>query len=403
MYPTPPKQLLRPLSINTEWGFSISETIKSGIIVFREHDNKIEILLLHRQKQNDWSFPKGHVEANEGLLEAGLRELSEEANVQPMIIGRLTDLKYLDGKSKPISLALFLGYSNEKESPHKMNHEGETAEWVPLTQAKDTLSYKNLQIYFSECIEPLFSQGLPFRRVPVNIIFSKTELYQNGAELLSQTLLEKGAIAHHTELDELNLDVKGLSAKCINYFLSNHQNIPNAAFWCNEYGDYVINKTYLESSHSKSQVQRTLQKQQLPVLPSRPSHPSEMKRDPSWILKNEKHDIRDFHQDHTCRWGTYVEQRADTERFKEIKLGYVAGQIITDASDFHTSPNLITALHRVQECLGLEIFSVDVFRNNAETFYIVDVNPAPAFFQNRKARLAFADYVWLIGNFYLNF
>ena len=100
-------------------------------------------------------------------------------------------------------------------------------------------------------------------------------------------------------------------------------------------------------------------------------------------------------------WDTYFEQKADEKRFTEIKLGYIAGQILTDTEDLYLSSGLMSALHRVQEYLGLEVFSVDIFLDKMGTFYIVDVNPAPAFFHNTKARQAFASYIGLIKKFYL--
>jgi glutathione synthase/RimK-type ligase-like ATP-grasp enzyme len=82
-------------------------------------------------------------------------------------------------------------------------------------------------------------------------------------------------------------------------------------------------------------------------------------------------------------------------------LGYVAGQILAESEDLNISSDLINALHRVQECLGLEVFSVDIFINQGGAFYIVDVDPAPAFSRNAKARQNFAIYIQLIGKLYL--
>lgn len=53
-----------------------------GIIVFK--DNKV---LMVRQNSYEWSFTKGHVEANETEVETALRESKEEANVDVKIIG----------------------------------------------------------------------------------------------------------------------------------------------------------------------------------------------------------------------------------------------------------------------------------------------------------------------------
>jgi len=150
---------LSPLSISEDRGLSVSEIAKSGVLVFRERSGKLEFLLLHRQKHNDWSFPKGHVEVGEGLLESGLREIYEEADVRPMVVGRLTDLEYLDGKNRQVRLALFLGYAEEKKYTPSVSSEGETAEWLPLDQVERKFSYENLRKYFRTYVKPPFFCG----------------------------------------------------------------------------------------------------------------------------------------------------------------------------------------------------------------------------------------------------
>ncbi len=154
MSPTLIKRLSYPLSTCSNWGFSIVKIVKSGVIVFREREDKIEVLLLHRQKHNDWSFPKGHVEVGEGLLEAGLRELFEETSVQPMVMGRLAGLEYLNKKGELVSVAFFLGYTEKNDHQLKIK----TAEWVPLAQVERTLSHENLRTYFKTRVKPLFSK-----------------------------------------------------------------------------------------------------------------------------------------------------------------------------------------------------------------------------------------------------
>ena len=62
----------------------------AGIIPFRRRDGVIEYLLLHsvmvRNPDAAWEFPKGHIEAGEGELEAARRELSEESGLRQIDI-----------------------------------------------------------------------------------------------------------------------------------------------------------------------------------------------------------------------------------------------------------------------------------------------------------------------------
>ena len=57
------RSVLEQLNPLREGGLSFGETAKAGMIVLRWNAKEgIEILLVHRLKQDDWSFPKGHVE-----------------------------------------------------------------------------------------------------------------------------------------------------------------------------------------------------------------------------------------------------------------------------------------------------------------------------------------------------
>ena len=49
---------------------------KAGCILINKKNNKIG--LIYRQKQKDYSFPKGHRESEESLIECAIRETAEE-------------------------------------------------------------------------------------------------------------------------------------------------------------------------------------------------------------------------------------------------------------------------------------------------------------------------------------
>lgn len=51
-------------------------TKKAGCFLINKETK--EIALIYRQKQNDYSFPKGHVEKGETLEETAIRETAEE-------------------------------------------------------------------------------------------------------------------------------------------------------------------------------------------------------------------------------------------------------------------------------------------------------------------------------------
>ncbi|MGM9877841.1 MAG: NUDIX domain-containing protein [Bacilli bacterium] len=56
---------------------------KSGCIVFNK--DKTKVALIYRDFRNDYTFPKGHVEKNESLIECAIRETEEEIKIKPII------------------------------------------------------------------------------------------------------------------------------------------------------------------------------------------------------------------------------------------------------------------------------------------------------------------------------
>lgn len=57
-----------------------------GVIPFRRTGSGIEFLLLFQHRSQTWSFPKGHMEAEEAELETALREITEETGLHPNLI-----------------------------------------------------------------------------------------------------------------------------------------------------------------------------------------------------------------------------------------------------------------------------------------------------------------------------
>jgi len=63
-----------------------------GIIPIKFQKKQLEYLLIHHQKEH-WAFPKGHAEDGEGALEAAVRELREETNLQADIVSQTETFK----------------------------------------------------------------------------------------------------------------------------------------------------------------------------------------------------------------------------------------------------------------------------------------------------------------------
>ena len=69
------------------------------------------IAVVHRPRQNDWTLPKGKLEAGEDDLAAAVREVEEETGWSAVITADLGTVEYTlpDGRRKTRSLVLDAG------------------------------------------------------------------------------------------------------------------------------------------------------------------------------------------------------------------------------------------------------------------------------------------------------
>ena len=91
-----------------------------------------EVLLVHRPRYDDWSWPKGKREPGEHLLITAVREVFEESSVRPVLGPRLPTTAYLAaGRPKRVDYWSAVGPDSSAEASHEID----AVSWVPLAQA----------------------------------------------------------------------------------------------------------------------------------------------------------------------------------------------------------------------------------------------------------------------------
>ena len=112
-----------------------AEVLAAGGLVLRGDD----VAIVHRPKYDDWSFPKGKLDAGEDFEEAALREVWEETGLRCSLGRALGDATYTDNKHRS---KLVRYYEMRPQSGEfSPNDEVDELRWVPLADACDLLSY----------------------------------------------------------------------------------------------------------------------------------------------------------------------------------------------------------------------------------------------------------------------
>ncbi|MES1248540.1 MAG: NUDIX hydrolase [Actinomycetota bacterium] len=59
------------------------------------------VLLVHRPRYDDWTFPKGKAEDGESDEECAVREVREETGLECTLLDELPSTKYVDARGRP--------------------------------------------------------------------------------------------------------------------------------------------------------------------------------------------------------------------------------------------------------------------------------------------------------------
>ena len=124
-------------------GKKMSKVKKAGCILVNTKDKTIA--LVFRQKQKDYSFPKGHVEGRETLKACALRETAEETKREGILLKErpIYVEEYVTPSGEDVRMYYFLAKDggpsdNTCEDTHPTY-------WIPFDKVYETLSYPSLQ------------------------------------------------------------------------------------------------------------------------------------------------------------------------------------------------------------------------------------------------------------------
>lgn len=75
-----------------------AEVLAAGALCWRQHKGELQVLVIHRPRYDDWSFPKGKLDDGETLPECAAREVGEEVGLKVRLGVPLPITRYQVGK-----------------------------------------------------------------------------------------------------------------------------------------------------------------------------------------------------------------------------------------------------------------------------------------------------------------
>ncbi len=124
----------------------------AGCVVWRKGHKEPEILLVHRPRWEDWSFPKGKLDQGEAWYAAAVREVHEETGLAVRLGPRLPDVHYtVSGASSHKTVQYWCAKVPKSAliDDFQPNNEIDDLRWLPVSKALRTLSYS----YDSDLLE----------------------------------------------------------------------------------------------------------------------------------------------------------------------------------------------------------------------------------------------------------
>ncbi len=118
---------------------SLPDVHAAGAVVARSGK---QVLLVHRPRYDDWSFPKGKLDPGEHITAAGVREVAEETGRDGRLGPPLRAQRYAAGnRMKTVHYWMGRVIGDDDVSQYQANDEIDEVAWVPFDDAMSLLTY----------------------------------------------------------------------------------------------------------------------------------------------------------------------------------------------------------------------------------------------------------------------
>lgn len=120
---------------------------KGGCILLSKDLKKVA--LVYREKQKDYSFPKGHLEKDENIINCAIRETEEETGMNCKLLSQipLGTFTY-DNYEGTIRTYMYLAVEDGPTTMNVSEEDKEITVWVPIDEVEEKLTYQDLKEFW---------------------------------------------------------------------------------------------------------------------------------------------------------------------------------------------------------------------------------------------------------------
>src|SRR5215472_4874603 len=110
-----------------------------GVLVRARPDGALEVAIVHRPSYDDWTLPKGKLQAGEREEHTALREVEEETGMRCRLERALGSTKYKDHRGRQKIVHYWV--MRALDGHFKPTKEVDILRWVRVAEAGDMLTY----------------------------------------------------------------------------------------------------------------------------------------------------------------------------------------------------------------------------------------------------------------------
>ena len=142
-----------PSAVTRDPQLRVGVRAAGGLVIRRGSDDAVRLVVVHRPRYDDWSFPKGKQRRGETLLAAALREVREETGFLCVAESSVGVTEYIDRGERPKLVRYWV--MDRVNGVFASNAEVDAIAWLRPSEALVRLSHDHDRELLARSVEHL--------------------------------------------------------------------------------------------------------------------------------------------------------------------------------------------------------------------------------------------------------